>query len=123
MGWGQEERELVPGNVKCIFPSKGGKGSKDPKIPSPSACDTFVRVLRGNTLDLVLSDLAQGMTLLTGKKCFPRESEYPLPLSVSTVGIPVLDLRLLVVAIFHHRECRNEPGQKAMGRVGRKRDR
>lgn len=64
-----------------------------------------VRALRGNTLNLVLFDLAQRMTLLTGKKCFPGESECPLPLAVSTVGTPVPDLWLLVMSVFHCREC------------------
>lgn len=98
---------------KCIFPSKGQEAAEIQKhcLSATSVCGHracvahSVRVLRGNTLNLVLSDLAQGMTLLSGKKCFPGGSDRPLPLAVSTMGTPGPDLRLCVVSVFHCREC------------------
>lgn len=51
--------------------------------------------------------------------------EHPLPLALSTTGIPKCsDLRFLVVAIFHCRECRKQkPEEKTMVRVRRRKDR
>lgn len=89
----------------------------------------FVKILTvefsGET-PLTLSSMAcPGNDVAHWKNVSLGRPEYPLPLALSTMGIPKCsDLRFVVVAVFYCRKCRKQkPEQKKMGSVRGRKDR
>lgn len=59
------------------------------------------------TLEFVLCDLVRGMTLPTGK-CFPGETRAATSFGCVYRGDSKMNLRFLVVAVFHCRQYRKQ---------------